>query len=57
MRSSWSRFGTLTTQNTGEMLDWVGGSFDPSAFAPEDVEFDDPKERWRNAFGRGNEPV
>ena len=40
-----------------EMLDWVGGSFDPRAFAPADVGFDDPKKRWHNAFGRGNEPV
>jgi hypothetical protein len=32
------------------MLRWVGGSFDPAAFDPPSVRFDDPKERWRVAF-------
>lgn len=34
-----------------EYLGWIGGSFDPWAFDPEDVEFDDPEERWQRAFG------
>jgi len=33
------------------MLRWVGGSFGPEAFDPATVRFDDPKERWRIAFG------
>lgn len=33
-----------------EYLEWVGGHFDPDAFDPATVEFDDPKERWRIAF-------
>ncbi|MFQ5855753.1 MAG: plasmid pRiA4b ORF-3 family protein [Anaerolineae bacterium] len=33
------------------MLEWVGGSFDPEHFHPEEVEFDDPDKRWRIAFG------
>ena len=32
------------------MLEWIGGSFDPEAFEPGDVSFDDPAERWRLAF-------
>ena len=33
------------------MLEWVGGSFDPEHFRPDEVEFEDPDERWRGAFG------
>jgi hypothetical protein len=29
---------------------WAGGSFDPDAFAPASVTFDDPRERWKIAF-------
>ena len=32
------------------MLQWAGGSFDPQAFSPETVRFDDPTERWKIAF-------
>ena len=31
-------------------LTWVGGSYDPEAFDPKKVHFDDPQERWRIAF-------
>lgn len=34
-----------------ETLEWVGGQFDANAFAPERVRFDNPKMRWRKAFG------
>jgi len=34
-----------------EFMEWVGGSFDPEAFSPEAVIFDDPKERLKNVFG------
>lgn len=33
------------------MLEWVGSAFDPEHFHPEAVQFDDPGERWRVAFG------
>ncbi|HYC54061.1 MAG TPA: hypothetical protein VEL28_03895 [Candidatus Binatia bacterium] len=33
-------------------LRWVGGSFDPAAFDPGKVHFDDPRERRKKAFGR-----
>ena len=32
------------------MVEWVGGKYDPVTFFPKKVRFDDPKERWRNAF-------
>ena len=35
------------------MLEWVGGSFDPEGFDPGQVSFDDPRARWRTAFGLG----
>lgn len=31
------------------MLQWVGGSFDPSSFRTDSMRFDDPKERWKKA--------
>ena len=34
-----------------DMLDWVGGSFDPDDFEPNDVEFEDPDSRFKLAFG------
>jgi Plasmid pRiA4b ORF-3-like protein len=34
-----------------EMLEWVDGRFDANTFAPERVRFDNPKVRWRKAFG------
>lgn len=34
------------------MLEWVGRPFDPHAFDAASVAFDDPKKRWRRAFGR-----
>ncbi len=33
-----------------EFLQWIGGTFDPHAFSPDAVVFDDPKVRWRRAF-------
>ena len=35
------------------MLAWVGGSYDPEAFDPKRVRFDDPQKRWRRAFLEG----
>jgi len=35
----------------GEMLEWVGGKFDPEDFDINDVRFDDPDKRWETAFG------
>jgi hypothetical protein len=39
------------------MLTWVGGSFDPHAFDPTAVTFDDPQQRWRTAFERRDSAV
>ena len=33
-----------------EMLEWVGGHYDPDGFHPERVSFDDPRKRWKEAF-------
>lgn len=33
-----------------EYQEWIGEVFDPEAFSPEEVRFDDPDERWRMAF-------
>jgi hypothetical protein len=35
-----------------ERLTWASGEFDPEAFDPAAVIFEDPQRRWRNAFGR-----
>ena len=37
-----------------EARGWLGEGFDPSTFAPADVRFDDPRKRWRIAFGGGD---
>lgn len=34
------------------MVQWAGEDFDPEAFNPAAVKFDDPKQRWKKAFGR-----
>jgi len=33
-----------------ELLDWVGGRFDPEAFDPKSIDFEDPQERWELTF-------
>ena len=33
-----------------EMIEWLGGEFNPEIFDPQVVTFDDPKERWENNF-------
>jgi hypothetical protein len=40
------------------MLEWVGGSFDPEHFVPNEIAFDDPQKRWKIAFEekRGSSP-
>jgi hypothetical protein len=32
------------------MLEWLGGPYDPECFLAANVEFDDPRARWRTAF-------
>ena len=32
------------------MLEWVGDSFDPEAFSPDLIHFEDPRARWQIAF-------
>lgn len=39
-----------THTNYEQMLQWLGGEFDPEAFNAKTVKFDDPEERWRIAF-------
>ena len=34
-----------------ETVDWIGTEYDPNAFHPENVRFDDPQQRWDFAFG------
>ena len=34
-----------------EMLEWIGGEFDSEHFDPNEIVFDDPAERFKNAFG------
>lgn len=34
-----------------EIMEWLADDFDPENFTPEDVEFDDPKKRYKIAFG------
>jgi hypothetical protein len=34
------------------LLEWVGGHYDPDAFDPETVVFEDPRKRWKIAFER-----
>jgi hypothetical protein len=33
-----------------ELLEWVGGKYDPEKFDPKKVKFDNPKTRWHKAF-------
>lgn len=45
--------GTIANRRHPEratMLEWAGGNFDPTAFDPVAVTFDDPRERWKIAF-------
>lgn len=32
------------------LLEWVGGKFDPEKFSPQEVRFDNPNKRWKQAF-------
>jgi len=34
-----------------EMLSWVGEESDPESFDPQEVRFEDPRERWNATFG------
>lgn len=34
------------------MLQWAGGTYEPDAFAPAAVVFDEPRKRWKKAFER-----
>jgi hypothetical protein len=33
-----------------EMLEWLGGKYDPQAFSAGKVKFDNPAKRWKAAF-------
>jgi hypothetical protein len=32
------------------MFEWAGGVYDPDAFDPATVVFDNPRKRWKTAF-------
>ncbi len=34
-----------------DMLRWAGNDFEPERFAPDEVIFEDPRKRWKQAFG------
>jgi len=34
------------------MLEWAGGTYNPDAFDPQSVVFDNPRQRWKTAFER-----
>ena len=34
------------------MMEWLGGGYDPAAFEPGQVRFDNPKKRWNIAFAQ-----
>jgi hypothetical protein len=36
-----------------DMLEWLGGKFDPEHFDPREVRFDDPGKRWKRTFSGG----
>jgi Plasmid pRiA4b ORF-3-like protein len=38
-----------------ELLDWIGGPFDPDDFDATTIAFDDPKRRWKTAFESSRE--
>jgi hypothetical protein len=40
-------------QEHDSYLEWVGGAFDPDAFEPTRVRFDNPRKRWKIAFENG----
>lgn len=49
---------TLADPNHEEyasMMEWLGGRFDPDAFTPGRVRFDNPKKRWRIAFAENDD--
>jgi hypothetical protein len=33
-----------------EIIEWLGGIFNPEEFDPKDIKFDNPKKRWEQAF-------
>ena len=37
-------------QEHESMLEWLGGEYNPQKFAPGNVKFDNPKQRWKRAF-------
>ena len=44
--------GDSNHEQHAELLEWVGGSFDPEAFDPARMRFDNPAKRWKQAFPR-----
>jgi hypothetical protein len=40
-----------TDEEHESTMEWLGGRFDPGSFSPRKVRFENPKKRWRIAFG------
>ena len=40
----------LSDEEHESMMEWLGGEYDPEAFEPAQVRFDNPKKRWDIAF-------
>ena len=36
-----------------ETMTWLGGNYNPEAFNPDRIKFDNPKKRWERAFSQG----
>ena len=43
----------LDDEEHEEMLEWLGGKYEPQEFAPGKVKFDNPTKRWKMAFSDG----
>ena len=42
-----SVIGNPKDEEYNEMIEWLGGEYDPEKFDPEDISFEDPKERFK----------
>ncbi|MGA9117659.1 MAG: plasmid pRiA4b ORF-3 family protein [Bacteroidota bacterium] len=39
-----------THEEHEQLVEWSGGAYDPAAFEPSRIRFDDPRQRWKKAF-------
>ena len=45
-----ARLGDPTHERHSELVEWIGGAFDPDDFHATTIAFGDPKKRWKIAF-------